>query len=121
MINNYTDHAANERTYLAWIRTALGIMAFGFALDHFSSDHVVADNTSQLLPGSLSSYIGVSLLALGIALLIVSTIRFRHIERNIDAKENLSWKNTKTDILLGVLLTAMSLLILSLSVSMLIL
>lgn len=26
------DHLANERTFLAWIRTAIGIMGFGFYL-----------------------------------------------------------------------------------------
>ena len=32
MIEDYTDHAANERTYLAWVRTALAFMAFGLAV-----------------------------------------------------------------------------------------
>ena len=32
MIPFYNDHAANERTFLAWIRTGLTIMAFGFVL-----------------------------------------------------------------------------------------
>jgi putative membrane protein len=29
MIERYSDHAANERTFLAWVRTALAVMAFG--------------------------------------------------------------------------------------------
>jgi putative membrane protein len=32
MIAHYTDHAANERTFLAWIRTGLAVAAFGFFL-----------------------------------------------------------------------------------------
>ena len=28
MIKNYSDHAANERTFLAWVRTAIAVMAF---------------------------------------------------------------------------------------------
>ena len=32
MIANYTDHAANERTFLAWMRTGLALAAFGFLL-----------------------------------------------------------------------------------------
>jgi putative membrane protein len=32
MIANYTDHAANERTFLALIRTGLAAAAFGFFL-----------------------------------------------------------------------------------------
>ena len=30
------DHLANERTYLAWVRTGVGIMAFGFVVVKFS-------------------------------------------------------------------------------------
>jgi putative membrane protein len=30
MIERYSDHAANERTFLAWVRTSIAIMAFGF-------------------------------------------------------------------------------------------
>jgi uncharacterized membrane protein YidH (DUF202 family) len=33
MIANYTNHAANERTFLAWIRTGLAVAAFGFFLN----------------------------------------------------------------------------------------
>ena len=28
-------HMANERTFLAWIRTCIGIMAFGFVIEKF--------------------------------------------------------------------------------------
>ena len=34
MIKSYTDHAANERTFLAWMRTGVAIIAFGFLIDH---------------------------------------------------------------------------------------
>ena len=30
MIRNFGDHAANERTFLAWVRTSIAVMAFGF-------------------------------------------------------------------------------------------
>ena len=35
MIKSYTDHAANERTFLAWLRTGVAIIAFGFLIDRF--------------------------------------------------------------------------------------
>lgn len=31
MIDRYTDHAANERTFLAWVRTAIAVAGFGIA------------------------------------------------------------------------------------------
>ena len=33
MIRNFSDHTANERTFLAWVRTAIAVMAFGFLVD----------------------------------------------------------------------------------------
>ncbi len=36
MIQNFSDHAANERTFLAWVRTAIAIMAFGFLVARFN-------------------------------------------------------------------------------------
>ncbi|MGB8329704.1 MAG: DUF202 domain-containing protein [Polyangiales bacterium] len=32
------DHLANERTFLAWIRTALGLVGLGVALERFGDD-----------------------------------------------------------------------------------
>jgi putative membrane protein len=31
----FRDHAANERTLLAWIRTGVALMGFGFAIARF--------------------------------------------------------------------------------------
>src|SRR5882757_2869490 len=35
MIRNFSDHSANERTFLAWVRTAIAVMAFGFLVEKF--------------------------------------------------------------------------------------
>lgn len=35
MIERYSDHAANERTFLAWVRTGIALVAFGFVLEKF--------------------------------------------------------------------------------------
>ena len=34
-VKNRRVHMANERTFLAWIRTCIGIMAFGFVIEKF--------------------------------------------------------------------------------------
>lgn len=31
-----TNHLANERTFLAWVRTSIGLMAFGFLVERFA-------------------------------------------------------------------------------------
>jgi len=35
MIRGYSDHAANERTFLAWVRTGIAVIAFGFVVEKF--------------------------------------------------------------------------------------
>ena len=36
MESKLREYLANERTYLAWLRTAIAVIAFGFVLDRFS-------------------------------------------------------------------------------------
>jgi putative membrane protein len=35
MIKRYSDHAANERTFLARVRAAIAVVAFGFVIERF--------------------------------------------------------------------------------------
>jgi putative membrane protein len=85
-----SDHLANERTFLAWIRTSIAMMGFGFVVVKFTlfikqlslviTDHVV-------LPGKgYSSVIGVSLVALGALIALFSFIRYRITERQLADK-----------------------------------
>jgi putative membrane protein len=34
--NRARDHLANERTFLAWVRTGVATIVFGFAIGRFS-------------------------------------------------------------------------------------
>ncbi len=36
MIRDNADHAANERTFLAWLRTGMAVVAFGFVIEKFN-------------------------------------------------------------------------------------
>ena len=36
MIQGYSDYAANERTFLAWVRTGVAVIAFGFVIEKFN-------------------------------------------------------------------------------------
>lgn len=89
MIKNFTDHAANERTYLAWIRTGVAIMAFGFLVEKFDIFLIYIAKALQKTinnhPGPHTAQIlGVGLVLLGILMMIVATIRFVSTERAID-------------------------------------
>lgn len=77
------DHLANSRTLLAWVRTALTIMGFGFVVAKFG----------LLLPGSFirghahlfSTIAGTILMLVGSICLIVGTASFVAVMHDIDA------------------------------------
>ena len=83
MIPRYNDLAANERTYLAWMRTALALIAFGFLLErfdllfHYFAKSMSGGNILLTPPGSLiGREAGIILTALGLLLMLISTWRF---------------------------------------------
>ena len=92
MIERYSDHAANERTFLAWVRTAIAIMAFGFLVEKFDLFLEIAGSTlgrRALSAGGqwVGNIAGLLLIALGSATMIVAIVRFRKTARNIDSAE----------------------------------
>jgi len=92
---NRRDHLANERTFLAWIRTNLGIMAFGFVVEKFSfflkeitsflgkSGTLALSSTPSTLQG-YSSIFGISLVGIGAILCIFAFLKFKRIEKEIN-------------------------------------
>jgi putative membrane protein len=48
MIRSYSDHAANERTFLAWVRTAIAVIAFGFVIEKFNLFVLTVVNANSL-------------------------------------------------------------------------
>jgi putative membrane protein len=56
-------HQANERTLLAWIRTAMGLMALGFVIARVGA--TPADDRAARLLGVLFVALGIALVALG--------------------------------------------------------
>ena len=74
-----SDHLANERTFLAWIRTGLATITFGFVVERLKG------NTS-VIPYHLSSFFGVCLTVLGVIMMIVALLEFLNNRLSIDAE-----------------------------------
>ena len=84
-----SDHLANERTFLAWIRTGISVMAFGFVVERFglllrelglkSAGAGTSNNTI-----SYSRLLGIGITVLGIVLLVIALLNFIRIQRSID-------------------------------------
>ena len=91
MNNRFSEHSANERTFLAWVRTALAIVGFGILVDKLGKQ------------GPLSSGIGntgLVLLLIGGGLVISAGFRFFLIRRHINRRE----MNAASPVLLDVTL-----------------
>jgi len=91
-VRNRRVHMANERTFLAWIRTSIGIMAFGFVVEKFALfvkqmslilGKAVMENT---LPPShgYSAIVGIFLVGLGTLMGLLAFIRYKKVQRQID-------------------------------------
>lgn len=81
-------HMANERTFLAWIRTSIGIMAFGFVVEKFGlflKQMAYFFRTEVSIPSKgYSSIFGIFLVGLGALMGLLAFIRYKKIERQID-------------------------------------
>ncbi len=77
--NRARDHLANERTFLAWVRTGAAIIVFGFAIGRFS----IAIRQLSALQGhgvrtaGLSVWMGSGTIAAGLLLVIAGLFRYR--------------------------------------------
>ncbi len=95
-VQNRRVHMANERTFLSWIRTSIGIMAFGFVVEKFGLfikqfAYFISGEPGQMVtfghtptPG-YSSVLGIILIGLGAAMGILAFVRYRKVECQIDS------------------------------------
>jgi putative membrane protein len=114
MIRNFTEHAANERTFLAWIRTAIAVIAFGFVLEKFNLFILALANSegsevgrtirTDRLAGPLGRYEGVALMLVGVALIAVAGLRFVRTARLLDATEPQEVSGVRTEVIVTIVL-----------------
>src|ERR1700733_4322690 len=110
MIERYSEHAANERTFLAWVRTAIAIMAFGFLVEKFDlfleiASKSLAGRTLSVSGQLVGNVAGLMLIALGSTTMVLAIIRFRKSARDIDSIEERSDTGARLDVTLAGLLS----------------
>jgi uncharacterized membrane protein YidH (DUF202 family) len=85
------DHMANERTFLAWVRTSIGIMAFGFVVEKFALfmrrlPYLFGETKPSAPPEAYLGYstvFGILLVAMGALMGLLAFIRYKKVEREI--------------------------------------
>jgi putative membrane protein len=81
--SQYRDHAANERTLLAWIRTGIALMAFGFAIARFGLflRQIALAGQVRVPHGTGSAWFGVALVLLGLVTNAAATVRYGRVRK----------------------------------------
>ena len=111
MIRGYSDHAANERTFLAWVRTGIAVIAFGFVIEKFnlfvltmaSATSLDAGHRLQLerVSGPLGRYDGLALVLVGLALIVTAAARFVRTGWWLDDQETHSASSLRAELILS--------------------
>lgn len=117
MIHGYSDHAANERTFLAWVRTGIAVIAFGFVIEKFNlflqtvvrSGFIGSEKRLPLIPatGPFGRYEGIAFVLVGVALVILATIRFARTTRMLDDDVTHSPKGMRAELILSAVLVVL--------------
>jgi putative membrane protein len=111
MIENFRDHAANERTYLAWIRTAVALMGFGFVIEKFDLflRYLGSVVPKAAVPHNTHFAQGAGLAMMGIGLLIVlfSTWGFLRNLRQINTPGAHPYRAKLPNLILGGVVAAL--------------
>src|SRR5690349_22477247 len=83
-----SEHLANDRTYLAYLRTAISLISFGVTINRFSLYLIQSDKVSEraLSHWNLAEVgrLGLGMVILGLILLVWAAIYFTRVSGAID-------------------------------------
>ena len=84
---NIREHLANERTFLAWMRTSIGIMAFGFVVVKFAlfvkQISMMLGKENLIHSTGYSGIVGIILVFVGTVTAILSFIKYKRTEKQL--------------------------------------
>ena len=114
MIKNFSDHSANERTFLAWVRTSIAVMAFGFLVEKFDlflqmAAPSLAGRTLSIPGQRFGDVAGLALIVLGTAMIALAGLRFLANARVIDHAEVRPSRGLRADVVLALLMVLLGL------------
>ena len=86
-LNRARDHLANERTFLAWVRTGAAIVVFGFAIGRFAIaiKQLTALQGHPVRTAGISVWLGSFTIGAGVLLVVAGLSRYRRTRAQLDA------------------------------------
>ena len=84
--NHVNEHLANERTFLAWIRTSIALMGFGFVIVKFAlflRQISLFMDLKHLGSQASSSVVGVIMIILGVVIALMSFVQYKTHEKQL--------------------------------------
>jgi len=84
--NRARDHLANERTFLAWVRTGVATIIFGFAIGRFSialREFLQLQGHASATSG-ITAWFGVISIVGGVLLILAGLARYRKTRAQLD-------------------------------------
>jgi Predicted membrane protein len=84
--NRARDHLANERTFLAWLRTGVATIVFGFAIGRFSialREFLKLQGEKTTTPG-FTTWLGIISAVGGVMLILAGLVRYRKTRTQLD-------------------------------------
>jgi putative membrane protein len=114
MIKRYSDHAANERTFLAWVRTAIAVMAFGFVIERFDLFLQLAAPQLALKQAAphgqaFANAAGLAFIGIGVVMIVIAGLRFRKTAKDIETEDAVPSAGERFDLALAALLVLLGL------------
>ena len=83
------DHLANERTFLAWVRTGVAVVVFGFAIGRFAvaiRQWMQLEGHGHVVPtAGLSVWFGTVAIIAGVLVCLMGLFRYRQTRKQIDS------------------------------------
>jgi putative membrane protein len=85
--NRARDHLANERTFLAWVRTGVATIVFGFAIGRFSialREFMKLQGYKSVTPG-FTTWLGIVSAVGGVLLILAGLRRYSKTKMQLDS------------------------------------
>jgi putative membrane protein len=106
-VGDLRDYLAEERTFLAWLRTGIGLMGFGFVAAHFelfADEPHVMQYASRFQTRGLSLWFGTALVVMGVVVNLLSVRRHTRLVGELNRGQFVHRSISREAVIVAVLL-----------------